>query len=125
MHNTIEDTAGALGRFGVFTTTLKGAAVQRRQYQNELPSPTRMIATAASADAAAMAACCWLAQMDRIDDATKEAIVIRDRDERRNVALVQWRQRFGPGGEYRYSCETWAHETVRVPTRFSRERKTA
>ena len=84
-----------------------------------------MIATAQDEHAAASAACRWLAQMDRTDDATKLALVIRNRNERRNVALIQWVQRFSAGGEYRYSTETWAHEAVRVPVRAGRERREA
>lgn len=114
--------AEQLGRFGVFVSSLRGAAVQRRNYQDELCSPVQLIATASDSAAAAMAACCWLAQLDRTDDATKTALIIRDRDARRNVALIQWVQRFSAGGEYRYSAETWAHEAVRVPVRAGRER---
>ncbi len=123
MNTTTTTDPAALGRFGLFLTNYQGAAVQRRSYQDELPSPAAMIATAIDEHAAAMAACRWLAQMDRTDDATRAALIIRDRDSRANVALVQWVQRFSPGGnEYRYSCETWAHEAVRVPVRFGRER---
>jgi hypothetical protein len=114
----------AIGQFGVFLTNYKGAAVQRRCYQDELPSLTAMIATAQDEHAAASAACRWLAQMDRSEDATRLALVIRDRDKRRNVALIQWVQRFGsPGNEYRYSVECWAYEAVRVPVRAGRERR--
>ena len=113
----------ALGQFGVFLTAYRGAAVQRRCYQDELPGPAVMIATAQDEHAAASVACRWLAQMDRSEDATQLALIIRNRDERRNVALIQWVQRFGsPGNEYRYSIECWAHEAVRVPVRAGRER---
>ena len=112
-----------LGRFGVFRTNLQGGAVQRRFYQDELFGSRQLIATGASADDAAKAACCWLAQLDREQDATRKALVVRDRDDGRNVALIQWVQRFSAGGEYRYSTETWAHEAVRVPVRSGRERK--
>jgi len=111
-----------LGRFGVFISHHRGHAVQRKHYENELCSPVQLIATAADAQAAAMAACCWLAQMDRTEDATTTGLIIRDRDSRQNVALIQWVQRFSAGGEYRYSTETWAHEPVRVPVRAGRER---
>ena len=112
-----------LGRFGVFRTNIQGPAVQRRFYQDELFSPVQLMATGSSADAAAMAACCWLAQLDREQDATRTALVVRDRGDGRNVALIQWVQRFSAGGEYRYSTETWAHEAVRVPVRSGRERR--
>jgi hypothetical protein len=129
MNTTTNDLSqfgdGSLGQFGIFITNYKGAAVQRRHYQDELPSPAVMIATAQDEHAAASAACRWLAQMDRTDDATQLALVIRNRNERRNVALIQWVQRFSAGGEYRYSTETWAHEAVRVPVRAGRERREA
>lgn len=112
-----------LGRFGVFISQQRGSAVQRRFYQDEVCSPVQLIATGADEHSAAMAACRWLAQLDRTDDATGTALVIRDRDSRNNVALIQWVQRFSAGGEYRYSVETWAHECVRVPVRAGRERK--
>lgn len=120
--NLTTATAADLGRFGVFISQQRGAAVQRRFYQDELCSPVQLIATGADAHSAAKTACCWLAQMDRTDDATSTALIIRDRDNRQNVALIQWVQRFSAGGEYRYSIETWAHECVRVPVRAGRER---
>lgn len=120
--NLTTATTEDLGRFGVFISAHRGHAVQRRFYQDELCSPVQLIATGSDADSAAKAACCWLAQTDRTDDATRTALIIRDRDSRRNVALIQWVQRFSSGGEYRYSVETWAHECVRVPVRAGRER---
>lgn len=110
MTTTTHDPA-ALGRFGVFLTCHTGAANQRRQYVDELPSVAAMIATAADEHAAATAACRWLAQMDRTDDATRAALIIRDRDGRENVALIQWVERCNTYGtqRYRYSTETWTN----------------
>lgn len=113
-----------LGRFGVFLTNLQGAAVQRRRYEDELPGPAQMIASATDAHAAATAACRWLAQLDRHEDATKTALILKDRDEARNVALIQWVERCSTLGTfYRYSVETWAHQAAGVPVAAGRERR--
>lgn len=121
---TTTTAPAALGRFGVFLTCHTGAANQRRQYLEELPSPAAMIATAADDHAAASAACRWLAQMDRTDDATRAALIIRDRDSRENVALIQWVQRCSESGIlYRYSVENWAHGAPGSLRRAGRERR--
>lgn len=120
---TTTTTPADLGRFGVFFTNCQGAAVQRRRYEDEIFGPAQMVASAADPHAAATAACRWLAQLDRHEDATKTALVIRDRDKARNVAIVQWVERCSnPGTFYRYSTETWAHEAARAPVAAGRER---
>lgn len=53
-----------------------------------------------------MAGVLYLAKIDT----AREAVVIRDRDSRKNLALIEWVVRYGPGGEYRYSSERWAGE---------------
>jgi len=87
-----------LGRFGIFLTHHQGAQA-RRLYREELFSPLQLVATASSKNAAAAAACQWL---DRFDDATTVGgLVIRDRDTRENLGIVQWRQGFSG------AIETW------------------
>lgn len=113
-----------MGRYGVFEAPDCVGVVGWKRYHDSLFSPLQMIATAADEHAAAKAACVWLAQLDRHCDATRSALVIRDRHEGRNIALIQWVQRFNTAGhEYRYSRETWASEPVGVPCRSGRERR--
>ena len=128
MKTTTTHSPATLGRFGVFLTCHVGAASQRRAYIYELPGMAAMIATASDEHAAAIAACRWLAQMDRTDDATKAALIIRDRDRRENVGLIQWVERWNSNGtqRYRYSIETWNNgEAPRVGRGLPRNRLAA
>ena len=88
-----------LGAFGLFS--VRNNATERESWRHRLFGPVEMIATAADKHAAAMAACLYLA---RIDDPS-EAIVLRDRDGRKNLALIQWNHMHP---DYRFSSETWA-----------------
>lgn len=113
-----------MGRYGVFEALDCVGAIGWKRYHDALFSPLQMVAAASDEHAAAKTACVWLAQLDRHDDATRTALIIRDRHEGRNIALIQWVQRFNTAGqEYRYSREMWASKPVSVPCHPGRERR--
>ena len=92
-------TTKDLGAFGLFS--VRNTAAERQSWRHRLFGPVEMIATAADRHSAAMAACLYLA---KIDDPL-EAIILRDRDGRKNLALIQWNHMHP---DYRFSSETWA-----------------